>query len=417
MSPDAATHTLIARPLGLPGHAPKEWCAVCGKTIKNETVQCHGNNCPNKCHVSCLGDKDHFDCFEVFFLRTALNISDRVIYVKLTIEEENSHDVETNELLQLEKKDLIAIIARLQTELTRKNSTLSYFSSIATDIASKRDAIVTVLNFVDNIIATKSSLEELEVRSTACSACPDRIDEDWNTAVEADQELKNWWTSEKPKKLRKVCHLETSVNGIVGEDRQLPGPSRESQQASQPKRDQRTYSSNTTQAATRPQQRKRSNYSAQRPSKSLPNNFSNYQNTQKEHNKRSSTNRSLSFGNQTTTHTGYQPKGHQESVSCSVCGKRGHRETNCYRLLKCDYCHRSGHQAQDCRTRKQEERQEHFFRNLAAEQAKQSALLVQSVQRLVPFSQPNQLQPAPGAVVWPSHTSNQNLPNTQYHYN
>lgn len=55
MSAAQGDHVLISRPAGLPGYAPREWCAVCGKNTANySTIRCAGDNCPNTCHVSCL---------------------------------------------------------------------------------------------------------------------------------------------------------------------------------------------------------------------------------------------------------------------------------------------------------------------------------------------------------------------------
>ena len=205
-------HTLIARPAGLPGYAPREWCAVCGKTTANLDIQkCIGVSCSNTCHNSCLDGNQNFNCSEVANLRTVLSIPDRVLYINTATEDISSDNTDEDEdLFKLGNRELVTIIRRLQAEITRKNSILKFFDSISNNIASKRDAIVTVLEFIDNIAATKSSLEELEVTSVACSACPDKIDEDWSAAIAADQQLNTWWNSGKPRNLKKVCHLEKS---------------------------------------------------------------------------------------------------------------------------------------------------------------------------------------------------------------
>ena len=211
-------HSLITRPVGLPGYAPKTWCAVCGKTAANLNIQnCVTTDCPNVCHTDCLNGEEDFNCFNVDTLRSVFNIPDTISYV------EKADDTNTNltpgndldnELQNLEKNELVAMIKRLQTEILRKNNILSFFSTTTADLADKRDAVITVLDFIDNLLATKTSLEELEVNTIACSACPEKIDEDWNSAIESDENLKSWWESGKPKKLKRTC--------FTGERNQLP---------------------------------------------------------------------------------------------------------------------------------------------------------------------------------------------------
>ena len=150
---------------------------------------------------------------QVPHLRQALNILDAVVYVGAARSDEQElaqpeNENVNDELLQLESSELIDIIRRLQVELTRKNTILNFFSTISHDIAKQRDALTTLLHFIDNITATKSSLEELEVKSTACTARPDKIDGDWLREINSNTQLQAWWISDKPRKLKKVCHLE-----------------------------------------------------------------------------------------------------------------------------------------------------------------------------------------------------------------
>ena len=102
-----------------------------------------------------------------------------------------------------------------------------------------------------------------------------------------------------------------------------------------------------------------------------------------------------------------QPDNLQIRSFCNICRRRGHTDATCIKRLKCDYCHRSGHEAQVCRTRQYEERQERFFHNLAAEQAKQSTILLQSFQRYLPPNQASlhQYPPAQGITHWSSQTN------------
>lgn len=415
MSLDAsnhARHALIARPAGLPGYTPREWCAVCGKTSINlEKKKCVDVNCPNICHTSCLADNENFDCLEVTNLRAALNIQDRVIYVNTQLNEPDDTDRNAdNELIQLEKRELVAIIARLQTEITRKNSILSFFGSVSDDIASKRDAVVTVLQFIDNIIATKSSLAELEVKSCACSASPDKIDEDWSAAVASDQDLNAWWTSEKPRKLRKICHLETGGN-TTSTGVQQPSDTIHQQ-------DQENQLGNGHQAipGSRQHQRNRQNLRSQQPTQSRYSNIRNNNNFVPRNriptrNSRSNTNFS---GQHFSSVQDQQRSTPQNKPTCSFCRRRGHTEADCLKRLKCDYCHRTGHKSQDCHTKHHEERQERFFRSLASEQAQQSAFLIQSFQRLIPFNQANHIPHPPGPIAWPTNTNHQAVQNPQF---
>jgi len=404
-------HVLIARPSGLPGYAPREWCAVCGKTTANvDAINCLGTNCPNTCHSECLNGNEVFNCFEVSNLRTSLNIQDRVIHINSGTDNvdaaRNNRDEADDELLQLGSRELVAIVRRLQTEITRKNSILSFFGSIADNIAAKRDAIVTVLEFMDNITATKSSLEQLEVKTTACSACPDKIDEDWLAATASNQELSAWWTSGKPRQLRKVCQLEKSGNSLIRSEQQLTEETTQAESGGQ------TLNNQQQNLENRQQQPNRQNISTQhstetprfQPSR-YPTNKTHPTNNKRPFNSRGNLLKRSSF----VSATSHQQSNYnsQSRSYCNYCRKRGHSEEVCKRRLRCEFCLRSGHQTQDCRTKQYEERQERFLRNIATEQASQNAILIQSFQRYLPQSQVSHIAPAQGLT----HFS----PQTYYH--
>ena len=133
-------HSLITRPVGLPGYAPKAWCAVCGKTTANLSIRnCVTADCPNVCHTDCLNGEENFNCFNVDTLRSVFDIPDVISYV------ENSDDVNVsftpenyfdNELENLENNELVAMVKRLQAEIVRKNSILSFFSTTTADLAN-----------------------------------------------------------------------------------------------------------------------------------------------------------------------------------------------------------------------------------------------------------------------------------------
>ena len=324
-------HSLITRPLGLPGYAPKVWCAICGKTTANLSIQnCVTADCPNVCHTDCLNGEENFNCFNVDTFRSVFKIPDIISYVEDSdevnagISPDNDLD---KELINLEKKELVAMVERLKAELVRKNSILSFFSTTTTDLANKRDAVVTVLEFIDNIIATKTSLEELEVNSIACSACPEKIDEDWISAVESDENLKTWWESGKPKKLKKPCFTEQrSEVSVTTQQKQSRGNSKDHlgrQQQNLKKPDHQSHGDqnirqhpNSQYHHRQPQVQTRGSRDLRRPSfqylsgnSQNRNDFNTYLGRQRRPNNNYSRNFDVSF--------------------CTFCRKRGHSENQC----------------------------------------------------------------------------------------
>lgn len=414
-------HVLIARPAGLPGYAPREWCAVCGKSSGSSAVlKCAAEGCPNTCHINCLSDNENFNCVDVQELRTSMSILDKVIYVDVAqlTDQEVSPDTgeDTDELLQLGSHELVAIIRRLQTDITRKNNILSFFTSFTKDIAKHRDAIVTVLQFIDNISATTSSLEELEVNSVACSARPDRIDEDWNKEINSNSQLQAWWTSSKPRKLKNVYQLQgknnqetTKVNSHqIAHQLQPQEPARRGSQNRTPDVStiiQENQNIPSAPARNHPTYNKRNN---------IRNKQQTYPNQQHQHHRNNQANNSRPSIQIPQHHTT------NRVLYCNYCNRSGHSEDNCLQKRKCNYCLRQGHQIQDCRTRQNEERQERFFRNLASEQAQNNAVLVQSLHK---YLAPLQSTPNPittGGGIWQGTSSypyySHQYPNNNSHF-
>ena len=204
-------HSLIARPKGLPGYAPSEWCAVCGKTTANtRTVRCATSSCPNLCHNLCLSDttQQDFTCEDVGALRTQLGIQDVVTYVTSTQDPAApsippSNTDEVDDLHQLEKSELLTIIEKLRRENKKYKRILHQFDTTVKNISEIRDSQVTVLNFIDYIIATQTSLNNLTVTSTATSARGHTIDKDWRKHTAHHTESRDWWTSGKPRQLQR----------------------------------------------------------------------------------------------------------------------------------------------------------------------------------------------------------------------
>lgn len=410
ISPNEHRHVLIARPAGLPGYAPREWCAVCGKASGNGPIlKCLTTDCPNVCHITCLDESENFTCTQVPNLRTALNILDGVIYVdgpQSTDQAEVPVDNEdiNEELLLLGSNELVAIIRRLQTELTRKNNILSFFSSMSHNIAKQRDALTTLLQFIDNVTATTSSLEELEVKSTACTARPDKIDEDWLMEINSNTQLQAWWISDKPRKLKKVCYLEEKTDASIV-------ASSNSQQAQISQKSSTQQISSRTSEQPTPQEFNQEQLNHNRSSHTASQNLNRMRRNNFVNN-RQETRQSPQYQNSRKSQGSYrQPRqtNYNQSTSqrqyCNFCRRSGHSDSNCFKQKNCDYCHRQGHHIQDCRTRLSEERQEHLLKTLSSEQAQHNTLLVQSLQR---YWSPLQVNPNPvisNTGVWQSYPS------------
>lgn len=202
-------HALIARPKGICGYEPGEWCAVCGKTVVNKpSNKCSTPACPNVCHPHCLNTQERFSCEDVDALRQHLGIADPVTYLSNTQEPPScltpSTSEEDAELHQLETGELVTIIKQLRKENRRYKSILASFDKTAENIADNRDAVVTILNFIDNIAATQSSLNNLTVTSIPCSARGHSIDKDWRHHIARHPESRDWWTSGKPRQLQRA---------------------------------------------------------------------------------------------------------------------------------------------------------------------------------------------------------------------
>ena len=217
-------HELIAGPSGLSGYIPREWCAVCGKSSgKTAIFKCSDDNCPNICHKSCLDVRDFFDCFDVQELRNKLDIHHPVVYVDLDDDSlEESEDNYEDDLNQLSNQELIITIQNLRKELGKKSTALSFFDSFIRDLTKQREALVTALDFIDNLASYKSTLEELDFRSIASTARPEKIDEEWERKINSDQNSMSWWSSDKPKKLKNLDQNNENNNGktVPNEDTQ-----------------------------------------------------------------------------------------------------------------------------------------------------------------------------------------------------
>ena len=201
-------HSLIARPPGLFGYAPRQWCAVCGKTTADKPfVNCNTAECPNTCHTHCLREDTSFDCSEVGSLREAQGVNAHVVYLSKEQHQSTQHDLtdqddEDSDLLHLDKPELIKLNKALRKELRSKKAILNLFEPSTHHIAENREYLVSVIHFLDRIVALRSSLEELDTNSIACSARSERIDKEWQQHVTSNEAARSWWTSGKPRVLQ-----------------------------------------------------------------------------------------------------------------------------------------------------------------------------------------------------------------------
>ena len=402
-------HILIARPAGLSGYCPREWCAVCGKTTLNSpSINCTESNCPNRSHIVCLRENIDFNCQEVPALRSALDISDAVVYINSEINdyenEEENGDIE-DELLKLESKELVGIIRRLQAELAKKNKLLNHFTAVADNIAAKREAVVSILNFMDNISATKSTYECKEIKDSACSACPDKIDADWLEATQLNPNLNEWWQSGKPRKLRKISVLKNTK--LEGSSVQYQEPEANSSELQVQPASSQTISSQST-----PYNNRRSPPLPSGGQGNIRNRNQNYRtnpgDNRRQNNRYNHTQRN---NNHSNTFTQSQRGNNLSKIFCVLCKKSGHTVDICRKNIKCNFCLRSGHKVEQCYVKQSEERQQNFMKNIIAEQAKQSAYFVHSLHNYLPQTNHNQIQPAQNQSYWPPQVNylNNNL--------
>lgn len=436
MSEEAGgSHTLIARPPGLSGYLPQRYCSVCGLTSVNKEVSsCSIAHCPNVAHSSCIGASNiEFNCSQVGALRTARGITAPVLHVTESapsvpqagaLPPPSPSDTEDEELLELPPSELIKIIRQLRLEVTKKNNTIRFYNQISPNIGATREALVTVLGFIDNIAATTSTLEGLGVRSIASTARPDKIDDDWVKHVTASQETQTWWTSPKPQALLNntsvlppgSCQQSTdtpfhgqpaadhgatrhrasspcdSANGLSVHRATSPSPlppaprdkSRGSNHQSPTSSPQQESDLDNPRVSQSRHVTSRHNQ-AEQPSRGP---ITNKHNKHKNSFKNSTITRGQDKHTQNTSTQA--PRQHlgtadhpRPSEFCFTCRRKNHTEASCPMKKWCDYCHRPRHTTQECRTRLAAERQEQFLHKITSEQALNNANLVQTLTRLL----------------------------------
>lgn len=144
-------------------------------------------------------------------MREVQRIAAPVVFLKSTVDTPqdgaNSSETEPNEfvtaddddfedLVQSEHTIFVNIIRELRSELRRNKNSHDFFDTTSQRIAQQRDAVVTILDFTENIAAIKSSLDELDTKSIAASAQAEWIDSQWQQHI-TNQSSQAWWTSDK----------------------------------------------------------------------------------------------------------------------------------------------------------------------------------------------------------------------------
>ena len=425
---------------------PQNYCSVCGKTTVSAAARaCVSPNCANSAHIACLGSETEFDCSKVCSLRENLGITAPVSYkednntASSQSGEADTNDTnpsltsedDTEDLLELPPSELVNIIRNLRLELSRKNKLIRFYGNASSNISGARDAVVSVLDFIDSIAANSSSSEALNTRTIASSARSEWIDNAWVNHVTTNQDAQAWWTSDNPLPLRsgttafppgpRLAGPDQPVDRVTGLDSPTHSGSDASSQtqpdsnthdlavtdtlgsstaasgpdlpgaASNPvqQRPNRSFNSHSAQPPT-------SNRGQQRAPKStrIPPSGNFVNNAQ----------RQVSQSNNLNYKRTQVPKPSLSSASlsrpapiqfCYYCKRKGHTESSCLRKKRCDYCHRQGHSIEDCHTRFAEERQQQFLNRISNDQAQNNAILVQSLSRLLA---PASLLPAAPAL-------------------
>ena len=428
-------HLRIARHIKVSGPCPSKWCTVCGYKIRPEDnrVDCGGNNktCQNSCHLSCLHYSRNkiYNCADTYNLREIAGFPAPVEYLPLDQpppqadqdqdqaqgqsdteeEEENLQDLTNEDLIAL-AKDRQREIKNLRKELAKKTALLSHFNT--EDLATKRDAVVSVLEFINNIQAIKTSTDALEVKSTATSARADLIDDDWlekiNSPSTGGVEAKDWWNSGKPK------HLKSNPTGnrvhYIRPQQHNPALSQHSSQPqrSVPQQQRSKHPQQQPQQQRQQQQQQQQQHSSSRRPQSrshsstqLLHRPSQQQQQPQQHNSSQRPQARPQGPHRGSRNTGTHTN--RQVLFCQYCKIKGHSENDCRKKQHCNFCKRNGHLEQDCRTKLSEERQERLMRTLSAEQAQNNALLFQSIQRqlLHPYQTPGHLTHS----VWAGHNA------------
>lgn len=379
-------HQPIARPQGLPGYCPRQWCCVCGKAAaKTDTyVKCQGDTCLNLCHIRCLDNKEDYSCKETQALRVQANVTDQVVFTtgssapkvdadqdqdQETIEkeeEENEEDSEdTEHLTHLGKEQLIETIIQLQKEVSKSNNIIRSYKNQRELLINKRSVFEEALSLIDIIVATDIYNKDSSTTSVAASAAPDKIDSDWEDVCNKSEHWKNWRDSSKPRPLKKISQLvQTESISLGNEQPRINSGSNNTNNTNNTKSNSTattTYNKTAGQKTTsrgKPAPKQRAGGA---PDCGVCGRRGHTENTCR------------------ARYCNYCGKlGHTEDVCwawqrtyCDHCGSRGHTTDQCRRSITCEYCSRRGHDTNNCLTRaaeqRQDQRQEQLIRSILKE--------------------------------------------------
>lgn len=390
MSNDSRFHyEKIERPRGRPGYRPRTWCSVCGKTASLEAdKRCQVADCPNICHIACLEEELDFNCEITGQLRGNQGITDPVTFYTERVNTEvippeviitQDNEEEDADLHQLQKEELVDLVKKLRQELAATKTRLGRYKTVIDQLPEKRSILVEAISIIDTLVATQASIEEVQQRTIASSAYPNRIDQDWEKHIEGNDELYIWWTSEKIKKLKRT-------NEEGGNSVRTPQPQRQQnpppQQGSRPKPNQ--YNQQPLRNNNLPPQ-KYNKKSYNRQGSRQGGNF----------NYKSRNENDQLMHTEGDTRRQYNSNNSRYSTGadrCSECNRQGHSLDQCPRRLHCDYCGRKYHTAQNCRERIADQRQQDLI-NAVQQSTQETLKAVQNFQLQHINTRPQQVTP------------------------
>ena len=382
MSTDINIHqSRIERPGGRPGYRPKYWCSVCGKAAKLEVDQaCIIDNCRNICHIGCLGEYEVFNCENTSQLRELHGIPHHITYyidrpdtpaAPVNVEDQDLQDEDSqDELNQLQKEELVVVVKQLRKELSTTKTKLMRYKTIVDELPEKRNILVNAIAIIDSLVATQASIEEVQQRTIASSAYPDRIDQDWEKHIEEHDEVYTWWSAEQTKKGKKTKERKNNLRQPPHPPRQkspLPPQHRDHplrRQSPPPQQHQDQYNKQQPRGSYQHQREKQTSQSYQRnqtqDSRKQP--YTSHW-VKRDYQQQGYTDQTAHVNlvqkayDRRQTYTGSQ-RYFSGANKCIECHRQGHTSEKCPKFMYCDYCNRRYHTTQNCRERIADQRQQ-----------------------------------------------------------
>lgn len=230
-----AAHQKIAR-INHPGYCPRRWCAVCGRaaTKNSAFLFCEGEaDCPNVCHATCLGDREHYACTETQQLRQEAGVDVEVAYVDVTspdhnteagatqpdtpsdatlpssppVDDDESHSIESEDerrqYMQLDKEEVVDHCLRLKQEVSKQHAIIQSLTTQRDWIIDRKPQVLEVLQLMEALSDARDADERRSTRTIGTSAIPELIDRDWGSRCTSSPSVKQWWESDLPRRLPK----------------------------------------------------------------------------------------------------------------------------------------------------------------------------------------------------------------------